>query len=261
MFLVRRFHQNLTTTPVSHLPREPFHYKNPEHQLFIQAKLSVFNSLAFRLKANDQCLVLGAAMLAFGCVSFISLLSIVFFAVMIDTIAMIRASILERPVFANAYHKALNELIEIYQWAMPEGSCHWDALGLEPIQNLILTLGPLVPVKVIHRWKPADLEPVKKLFSDEDSFIKAGIKQASAMMGITARNEPSDEFKARLDDFVKGGHLRSIDYLFYGHNSEQRSINSIFHLFQPNVNQVIRETGANLVAQVTQSTTELPRLN
>lgn len=257
MFFMRRFHQNLSIQTLSQFPLAPFNYKNAEHQLLIQAKLSVFKSIAFRLKANDQNLMLGFFVVGVGCTAFLSLLSLVFVAVMIDAIATVRASILERPLLYEAYKKALNELIEIYHWTMPEGHSHWDTLGLDSVQDLILTLGPLVSVKTIHRWQASDLEPVKQLFAAEDNIIKSGLSTASATLGFTSRKEPSDAFKARLNELSLGRHLRSIDYIFYGQNSEKNPLNGLVRSFQPEVNKAMREAGSQLVTQVASASLEL----
>lgn len=247
MFLVRRFHQNSLPQPIIQAPSAPFDYKNPAHLLTIQAKLSVFNSAAFRLKRNDYCLALGAAIMSFGVFACLSLMSIVFFLVMADAFMLIRDSFNARFSLFEEYKTALNDLINLYQWAMPKEHCHWDALGLEPVQNLILTLGPLVPAEIIHTWQPADLESVKQIFGERGNYLKESLEFASSSIGLTSRTEPSEQFKKQLIELANGTHQRSFHYRLYGHNSVVNplafisNISNVFKSFKPAINQVTSE--------------------
>lgn len=176
------------------LPASVFNYSNQEHLNFINSRVDHFNQALNGLRPLIFKMALGCAVgLAGWSVSWISV------AVLGFTYAASQYD--ERgAALIDTYLKAYVELKRAYQWSMPKGTSHWDSLGTDSIQALILALGPVSPPAEICSWTEADLTP------------------ASVLNLVDKRNEPSNSFKERLASFARGDQYKTLDYILYSHN-------------------------------------------
>ncbi|RUR14875.1 hypothetical protein [Legionella septentrionalis] len=184
------FQTPAVTAPRVELPTTIFDYQCHTHLKVLQDRMLRFNQALSALKQLDQKIVasltLGTACWLFPNITF----SVIGFCLATHWLG-------KREAFYSEYMKALADLKDAYAWAMGESKKDmWYKMGSTVIQELILTLGPVLSKDNILKWEKADLQP--------------------AIISGQRAKEPSENFKKRLESFAKGKQERSWEFQLYG---------------------------------------------
>ncbi|KTD20862.1 Uncharacterised protein [Legionella lansingensis] len=176
-----------------------FNYKSQEHLDFIQNRITRFKQAQAALYNYDNTII---SSLTVGLVFYAGGSIIPFlpsFAISIGGFSY--ASYLvgnrEQAGLVRPYREALTDLIEVYQWSMGNKTDTWWKLGVLEIQDLILTLGPMVRKETIAVWEEKDLQP--------GALLSRG-------------KEPTEAFKTKATEFAAGTQMQSIWFAVYGEN-------------------------------------------
>jgi hypothetical protein len=165
-----------------------FNYKDPSHLEILQTKINTFTQALEDLQTIDNQIAKGLV-LGSACWVGIYLFPLVSLSIVGFCYATHNAA--QRNVVLDKYVKALNDLCDVYDWAMIKDN-KWNYLRENDIQLLIKTLSPWVSVNSIKRWNDVDRQP--RLLGND------ALPQA---------------FQKQLDDVEAGKHLQSWRYSLY----------------------------------------------